>query len=117
MQLNRLLLGKAMHNEQFIQWIFQRHHRVIAARKTLIAHLQSGAPEIFIDQEPLIGLIAQNRRSKVELESASVFTQPPYGAGIEKLASAGRAKTVSPLHSNINIGFGTSDPKRLKGWI
>jgi len=67
MEFDGLLLRKAMHDQEFIEGIFQRIGFARAILKRFSAHLQSRFAKAPVDTEPFVGFAAQSRRIEVKL--------------------------------------------------
>jgi hypothetical protein len=76
-QFNRALLGEAVHNQQFVKWIFQRLNRIRNTSETFLAHLKSCASKAVIDQQPLVGSLSEMPGAEIESESSRALMQSP----------------------------------------
>src|SRR5579863_9116281 len=68
MQFYGFFLGKAVHDEQLIEWIFEGLWRGGKLSKELLAHLQRGLAEGMIDQKLFVRVLSENRSADVELK-------------------------------------------------
>src|ERR1017187_722792 len=114
MQLNRLLLRKPVHDQEFVEGITQRLHFGGKVHKALFVHLQSCIAKLGIDQQPLEGGLPENGGVKVKLKSVRTFRQRPSRSRIEDLPSKCRSKTADSIYPNINIGNTRFDTKRFQ---
>src|SRR6516164_1728948 len=68
-QFDRLLLGKPVHDQEFVEGILERFCVPREIQKRLPTHLQHSRTKTAIYPKPLVGLIPKPRRYKIKLET------------------------------------------------
>src|SRR5215469_5892029 len=117
MQFNRFLLREAMHDQEFVQRIFERRSCTWKAREGLLIHLKECALETAVNHQSLIRACTEGGRTEIELKTFVSFIEPPSSSGIKKGRIYVGDQAGCRIDVNVDISYASFHAKQLQNGV